>query len=66
MTDAPQTTMSEAEKFARKCEPWAWALDPPDISSAHARGNSLIRARVHLGELWWNPVSEQYEETGKP
>lgn len=53
---------TEAEALARRLEPHVWALDPPDISSACARQNSLIRARVRLGELWWNPVSEKYEE----
>lgn len=53
---------TEAERLARHCEPWIWSLDPPDISAAGHRQASLIRARVRLGELWWNPTSEQYEE----
>lgn len=56
-------TTNDAEALARRCDPHVWALNPPDISSAKARQNSLIRARVRMGELWWNPVTENYEAT---
>lgn len=35
-------------KVAREVEPWAWSLDPPDISSAQARLTSLHRARRYI------------------
>lgn len=57
-----QNGTTEAEAKARRDEPWVWSMEPPDISAAQERRNSIIRARVRLGELWWNPASEQYEE----
>ena len=62
MADEQHQT-SEAEALARRCEPWIWSMEPPDISAAQARMASLTRARVRLGELWWNPATEEYEET---
>ena len=65
MTDSAQTTRDEVEAFARRTEAHVWGLEPPDVSSAGVRRQSLIRAEVRLGYLWWNPVSEEYEATGK-
>lgn len=62
MSDRPVTA---AEAFARRCDPHVWALEPPDVSAAQHRAMSLMRARVRLGEVWWNPVSEKYEEVAR-
>lgn len=37
------------EELARYIEPWAWSLDPPDMSSGQARQASLVRAEHLLG-----------------
>jgi len=55
-------TETAAEMSARECEPWVWAMEPPDLSASQARAETVIRARVRLGELRWNPAAEEYEE----
>lgn len=60
------TQNTTAEALAKRCDPHVWALDPPDISSAGARRSSLIRAKVRLGELWWNMETEEYEAVPGP
>ena len=57
-----KTAMSAAESLARRCDPELWAMDPPDLSASHGRQNSLIRARVRLGEIRWNADTELYED----
>ena len=59
-TESTPTTL-DAETFARRCDPEIWSLEPPDISSAHMRSASLVRAKLRLGLLWWNPTTENYE-----
>ncbi len=56
--------MTDAETLARRCDPHVWELEPPDVSSKAHRAMSLMRARVRLGEVWWNPDTEKYEHVG--
>ncbi len=50
-----------AEAMARRSDPDLWLDAAPDLSARNERRNSLIRARVRLGEIWWNPDTETYE-----
>jgi len=44
-----EPTDAEIEALARSRKPWVWSLDPPDISSAQHRLQSIRDARRELG-----------------
>lgn len=50
------------EALARRTNPELWSSDNPDLSARCERRNSLLRARVRLGEVWYNPETEVYED----
>ena len=60
-TMTPASRRDEVEASARRYDPEVWALDPPDISSAKARRQSILEAEVRLGHIRYSPVTDTYE-----